>query len=240
MLEGNTDYAVDFGQLTKRDGAFIVGRTQNDSFDWSGMENSEVIVGRKGGVPAMTLEHILREKGYINGENITLNFDVSFNLMGPAFDGGTGDYVALFEPTASEMEKLGKGYVLASIGQESGEIPYTAFMASKSYIANNQDIILKFLSAVQKGIDYTYNADSTEIATVIEPQFAGTEIEQLKTAIESYRAIDAWNSTPVMKEEAFNRLQDIMTEMGELSQRVDFSKLVDNSYALQVSASKNA
>lgn len=235
MLEGKTDHAVVFGQLTKRDGAFIVGRSQNENFDWSGMENSEVIVGRKGGVPAMTLEHVLREKGYINGQNITLNFDISFNLMGPAFDGGTGDYVALFEPTASEMEQLGKGYVLASIGQEGGEIPYTAFMASKSYIAENEETVIKFLTAVQKAVDYTYNADSEEIARIIEPQFAGTEIAQLKTAVESYRAIDAWNATPVMKEDAFNRLQDIMIEMGELSQKVDFSKLVNNSYAEQVS-----
>ena len=230
LLEGRADHPVVFSQLTKRDGSFLVGR-ENVSFDWAQLRGSHILGGRKGGMPEMTLEHVLREKGVEPGTDAEVDTSVQFNMMAGAFTGGTGDYVALFEPTATEVELAGQGYVLASIGQESGEIPYTAFFAAKSYIEQNPEVIQGFANAVAKGLKWVAETDARRVAETISPQFPDADVDVLTKVVERYRAIDAWCRTPVMEQQALERLESVMEEAGELSERVDFAALVDNSFA---------
>lgn len=233
-LEGKTDYVKVFGQLTKRDGAFLVSRNEEPDFDFTGLEGKSVIAGRKGGVPFMTLQYVFNQKGYFEGENIIFDTSTSFNNMAGAFLGGTDDYVALFEPTASDVVRQGKGHIVASIGEYGGEVPYTAYMAKQSYIEKNPDIIEKFLRAVYKAQTYIETADVDVIAEKLLPHFAGFSKEDVKTSVLSYRRIDAWMKNPVMTEESFNKLQTIMENAGELETRVEFSKLIDNSFAQKI------
>ncbi len=229
--EGREDSAMVVGQLTKRDGSFLMGREPNDNFQWSDLEGKMVIGGRKGGVPEMTLEYVLRQNGLEPGVNVEVDTSIQFNLMGGAFEGGTGDYVTLFEPTASLFEQEGKGYIMAAVGQESGEVPYTAFMATKSYIKSNPEVVKSFLKAVYRGQQWVQKATDKELAEAIVEFFPDTTVETLMLVAKSYREIDAWMDTPVMKEEAFNRLQDIIIQAGVLTEKVDFANVVDNSYA---------
>lgn len=233
-LNGKENYPKVFAQLTKRDGSFLISRTNETPFDYSNMIGKEVIAGRKGGVPAMTLEYLLKQKGLVNGENITLNFDVQFALTGPAFEGGTGDYCTLFEPIASEFEKQGKGYVVASVGKESGEIPYTAFMALSNYIENNEETVKGFIRAMYKGINFVRTASQTELVSALKNQFPGIEDESIVKSINRYNEIDAWVDNMAMKEEAFLRLQTIMLEAGELEKSVPFTDLILNDYANEI------
>ena len=226
--EGKEDSAVVIGQLTKRDGSFLVGRKPDANFKWSSLKGKLVIGGRKGGVPEMTLEYVLRKNGLTPGKDVEVNTSIQFNLMGGAFEGGTGDYVTLFEPTASMFAKEGKGYILGAVGKESGEVPYTAFMAVKSYIEQNPKIIQSFLRAVYKGQQWIQKASDLDIAKTIASYFPDTSVESLVLVAKSYKEIDAWMDTPVMKEEAFNRLQEIMTQAGELKKTVPFGSVVNN------------
>ncbi len=232
--EGKTDYPKVFGQLTKRDGSFLISRKPEPDFKWEDLENKTVLAGRTGGVPAMTFEYVVNKHGLKNGENITLNNDVAFNLMGPSFEGGTGDYTTLFEPLASEYAKAGKGYIVASVGKESGEIPYTAFMASKSYIEKNGELIEKFLTALQKAIKYLDETDKTVVAESILKQFPDTALSSVKDSLESYLSIDAWTKNMSMTETAFNNLQLVMENAGELDERADFGAIAYNDIAEKV------
>ncbi len=232
--EGKTDYPKVFSQLTKRDGSFLVSRKPEPDFKWEDLENKTVLAGRTGGVPAMTFEYVVNKHGLKNGENITLNNDVAFNLMGPSFEGGTGDYTTLFEPLASEYAKAGKGYIVASVGKESGEIPYTAFMASKSYIEKNGEILEKFLTALQKAIKYLEETDKNTVAESILKQFPGTALTSVKDSLESYLSIDAWTKNTAMTETAFNNLQAVMENAGELDERVDYASIAYNDIAEKV------
>ena len=232
--EGKTDYPKVFGQLTKRDGSFLVSRKPEPDFKWENLENKTVLAGRTGGVPAMTFEYVVNKHGLKNGENITLNNDVAFNLMGPSFEGGTGDYTTLFEPLASEYAKAGKGYIVASVGKESGEIPYTAFMASKSYIEKNGELIEKFLTALQKAIKYLDETDKAVVAESILKQFPGTALTSVKDSLESYLSIDAWTKNMSMTETAFNNLQIVMENAGELDERADYGAIAYNDIAEKV------
>ena len=229
--EGREDSAMVIGQLTKRDGSFLMGREPNDNFQWSELQGKTVIGGRKGGVPEMTLEYVLRQNGLEPGVDVTVDTSIQFNLMGGAFEGGTGDYVTLFEPTASLFEQEGKGYIMAAVGQESGEVPFTAFMATKSYIKSNPSIIKSFLKAIYRGQQWVQKASDKELAEAIVEFFPDTSVETLMLVAKSYREIDAWMDTPVMKQEAFDRLQDIIIQAGVLTEKVDFASVVDNSYA---------
>jgi len=229
--EGKEDYAEVFAQLTQRDGSFLVGREPADQFDWSYMEGSLVIPGRKGGVPYMTFEYVLKSKGLIPGENLTFDDSIQFALMAGAFTGGHGDYVTIFEPTASMIEAEGKGYILASIGAESGEIPYTAYFAKKSYIKKNSGLIQKFVNAIYKAQKWVDEHDAKEIAELIAPSFPDTDIKILESSIARYKEIEAYAKTPVMKEEAYEKLQTVMSEAGELKQKAPFDKVVNNSFA---------
>lgn len=232
--EGRKDHAVVFAQMTKRDGSFIVGREADDDFQLSDMLGSHVLGGRAGGMPYMTLEYVLAQNG-VTKENTTLDTSIEFNAMAGTFVGGTGDYVALFEPTASALELDGSGHILASVGEVSGEIPYTAYFANKSFIAENPDLIRRFTNAVYRGLQYVKNTPSAEIAEVIAPQFPDSDIDLLTTVIDRYKSIDAWSSDPVMTEDSFHRLQDVMQAAGELDQRAPYDKLIDNSFAEEVS-----
>ncbi|MGE9971638.1 ABC transporter substrate-binding protein [Candidatus Pseudoscillospira sp. SGI.172] len=230
LNEGREDHPVVFAQLTKRDGSFLVGRT-NEPFLWENLKGSTVIGGRKGGVPEMTLEYVMRQNGVVPSQDAVVDTSVQFNMMAGAFTGGNGDYVALFEPTATEVELEGKGYVLTSIGQESGEIPYTAFFAAQSYIENNPKVIQSFTNAVAKGQKWVQEHTAKEIAEAVADQFPDTKLDVLTLVAQRYQDIDAWNETPVMKQEALERLETVMETAGELDHRVDFAQLVDNTYA---------
>lgn len=230
LLEGHEDAPKVFAQMTNRDGAFLVGRTDGE-FSWEDLRGKTIIGGRKGGVPEMTLEYVMRQNGVIPHEDAAVDTSVQFNMMGGAFTGGNGDYVALFEPTATEVELAGQGYVLASIGEESGDIPYTAYFASQSYIADNPQIIQGFANAVAKGLKWVQDHSDREVAEAIADQFPDTDITVLEKVVSRYRSINAWKDTPVMDKEDLERLETVMETAGELSSRVDFNALVDNSFA---------
>lgn len=236
--QGKEDLPIIFGQLTKRDGSFLVGRTPNENFTWSSLEGSEIIAGRRGGSPAMTLEYVLRKNGLIDGQNITLRYDIEFNNTTSAFQGGTGDYVTAFEPAATEITKSGNAHILASVGQEAGEVPFTCFMSNRSYIDTNYDKVKGFLRAVMKGYDFIINSNVNDVVDALVPSFDSSTKESLKQCVEAYVEIDAWMSTPAMSETAYNRLLTIMTQAGELTSNVDFDKIVDNTIANELIAEK--
>ena len=229
--EGKEDYTQVFAQLTKRDGSFLVSKEKIDNFDWNMLKGKTVIPGRKGGVPYMTLEYVIKQHGLIPGKDLTLDDSIKFDLMASAFTSGDADYVTLFEPTASNIQKLGKGYIVASVGEESGEIPYTAYFAKKSYIENNEETIQNFTNAIYKGQKWVEEHTAEEIAEVIQDFFPDTDLDLLATAIQSYKDIDAWNDTPVLKEESFDKLQEVISEAGELTQKAPYDKIVNNKYA---------
>jgi NitT/TauT family transport system substrate-binding protein len=182
----------------------------------------------------MTLEYVIRKNGLDPAKDTTLDNSIQFALMAGAFTGGTGDYVTLFEPTASMLEKEGKGYIVASIGEESGDIPYTAYFAKKSFIKENHDLIERFTRAVYKGQQWVAKSSAKEIAETVAPSFPDTSTELLTTVAQRYKDIGAWNETPVMTADSFNRLQDVMTQAGELSKTAPFGKVVNNQYAERV------
>lgn len=229
--EGKTDYPQVFAQLTKRDGSFLVAREKTDSFSWEDLKGKTVIPGRKGGVPYMTLEYVLKQNGLNPATDLVLDDSISFDLMAGSFAGGNADYVTLFEPTASLTEKAEIGYIVASVGEEAGEIPYTAYFALQSYMKENEELIQNFTKAIYKGQKWVKEHTATEIAEKIVTFFPDTDIETLATSIQKYKDIDAWNETPVLAEAAFEKLQDVMEEAGELTKRADYNKVVNNKYA---------
>lgn len=229
--EGKEDYTEVFAQLTKKDGSFLISKTKTDNFSWQDLKGKTVIPGRKGGVPYMTLEYVLKKNGIDPQKDLTLDDSIKFDLMAGAFASGNADYVTLFEPTASLTQSQNKGYIVASVGKEAGEIPYTAYFAKKSYIKNNENIIQNFTDAIYEGQKWVKSHSANEIAKSIQSFFPSTDIDQLTAAIKSYQDIDAWSDTPILKEEAFNRLQEVMTMAGELKNTVPYDKIINNTYA---------
>ena len=229
--EGKTDYTEVFAQLTKRDGSFLVSRNENNSFKWTDVKGSTIIPGRKGGVPYMTLGYVLKKYGIDPKKDVSLDDSISFDLMAGAFSAGNADYVALFEPTASATEIAGKGYIVASIGKETDELPYTAYFAKKSYIEKNPEIIQKFTNAVYEGQKWVMNHTTEEVADSIISYFPNTDRELLITVLNRYKEIDVWNSTPYLSEAGFNLLQTIIEDAGELKQKVPYDKIVNNDFA---------
>lgn len=232
--EGKEDYVEVFAQLTQKDGSFLVSKEPTDNFSWQDLVGKVVIPGRKGGVPYMTLEYVLKQNGIDPQTDLVLDDSISFDLMAGAFAGGNAEYVTLFEPTASATEEAGKGYIVASVGEEAGEVPYTAYCAKKSYIEENSDIIEKFTRAVYKGEQWVKEHTALEIAESIQEFFPDTTVEALETSVQKYKDIDAWKEDPILKEEAFDKLQLIMSEAGELSQKAPYDKVVNNTYAEMV------
>jgi len=229
--EGKEDHTEVFAQLTKRDGSFLVSKTNTDNFNWNDLRGKTVIPGRKGGVPYMTLEYVLKQNGINPQTDLILDDSIKFDLMAGAFSSGEAEYVTLFEPTASMTEMQGKGYVVASVGEASGEIPYTAYFAKKSYIEKNPDIIQNFTNAIYEGQQWVKEHTSKEIAESVQSFFPDTDLEMLETAIQSYKDIDAWNDTPILTKESFEKLEDVMIEAGELLNKVPYEELVNNTYA---------
>jgi len=229
--EGKQDYPLVFAKLTQRDGSFLISKEKIDKFDFSIFEGKEILAGRKGGLPAMTLEYVLNKNGLYDGQNVKLNYDVAFNLMAGAYESGTGDYTTLFEPTASDFVKEGKGYIISSVGEHSGEVPYTCFVANKSFIDKNPEIIKSFIRALKKAKEYMSKAPSLEVAKYLLPQFSGNTVEQIAASIDSYLAIDAWSEDFILTKDSFERLLDIMENAGELTKRVPFEDVIFNDLA---------
>ena len=232
--QGKKDCPKVFGQLTQKDGAFFVSRKAEPDFKWTDLRGKEILAGRRGGVPAMTFEYILNELGMQDGVDCTLNYDVQFNLMTSAFIQGTGDYCTVFEPTASEYEKNGTWHIVASVGEQGGEIPYTSFIALDSYINENPEIIRSFIKALKKAYDFMAEKTSKEVAEAIVKQFPSTTIESIETSINSYKEINAWKLDMQPTESSFNRLQDIMQNAGELTNRVNFADITNYLIAKEI------
>ena len=229
--EGKEDYTQVFAQLTKRDGSFLVSKDKLSDFKWEYLKGKTIIPGRKGGVPYMTLEYVIKQHGLNPKTDLKLDDRIKFDLMASAFTSGSADFVTLFEPTASNIQNLGKGYIVASVGKESGEIPYTAYFAKKSYIQKNEQTIQDFTNAIYKGQKWVKEHTSKEIAETIQNFFPGTDLNLLETAIQSYKDIDAWNENPILKENSFNKLQDVMSLAGELEKKAPYDKIINNKYA---------
>lgn len=229
--EGKDDYVISFAQLTKRDGSFLLGREKDPDFTFDKVRDKTIIGGRKGGMPEMTLEWVLKDNGIMPGEDVEIDTSIQFAAMSGAFIGGTGDYVTLFEPTALALEKEGQGYVVASIGVESGELPYTCYNAKKSFIEENPEIIQKFTNALYKGMLWVEEKSPEEIAEAIAGFFPDTSIEDLTAVVKRYKDQDTWKKTPVLSKEAFEHLQDIIQEAGVLEQRAPYEQLVTTEFA---------
>jgi NitT/TauT family transport system substrate-binding protein len=232
-LQGKLDYPKIVGQLTKRDGSFLVARNPIANFDYKDIDGKKVLMGRTGGMPAMILQYILNNKGYYNEVNIDMDYGFDFGNLGTTFAGGVGDFVPLFEPNASQLVKEGKGYIVSGIGLDSGEVPYTCYAVSQSYLAKNTAKVEKFLEAVWKGYEYLMNNNVTVVANVLKP-FFDTDIAVIESAIKNYKDYDVWNATPVTSRAAFERMQDIMTNAGQITKRADYDKVVDNTIANKV------
>ncbi len=233
--EGKEDYIEVFAQLTQKDGSFLVSKEPTDNFSWKDLVGKTVIPGRKGGVPYMTLEYVLNQNGINPQTDLVLDDSIKFDLMAGAFTGGNAEYVTLFEPTASMTQNAGKGYIVASVGEAAGEVPYTAYCAKKSYIEKNSKIIESFTKAIYEGEQWVKEHSAKEIAEKIQNYFPDSTIEILETAIQKYKDIEAWKENPILKEEAFNKLQTIMTEAGELEQKAPYNKIVNNTFAEKIS-----
>ncbi|MDD3192355.1 MAG: ABC transporter substrate-binding protein [Oscillospiraceae bacterium] len=229
--EGKEDYMQVFAQLTQRDGAFILAREPDEDFTWEQLKGKNLLPGRKGGVPYMTLEYVVKQHGLTPGVDVIFDDSIQFSAMAGAFTSGSGDYVALFEPTASALEAEGTGYIVASVGAESGEIPYTAYFAQKSFIAKNEKLIQGFTNAIAKGLTWVQEHTAEEVAEIIQPSFPDTDLETLKTVVQNYKDIEAWCADPVMKEAAFEKLQTVMQQAGELEKTAPFSEIINNSFA---------
>ncbi len=229
--QGRDNYAVNFAQLTQRDGSFLVAREKDDNFTFDKLKGKTVIGGRKGGMPEMTLEYVIKDKGLIIGEDLEVRTDIQFDVMAGAFVGGEGDYVTLFEPVAASLEKEGKGYVVASIGEEGGYIPYTCYSATKDYIEKNPEIVQKFTNAIYKGMVWVNEHSSEEIAEAVLPQFPDTEKDVLVKLIERYRDQDSWKPDLIITEEGLNHLMNIMELAGELDERAPYEKIVTTEFA---------
>ncbi|MGJ0845912.1 ABC transporter substrate-binding protein [Tissierella praeacuta] len=229
--QGRDDYVINFAQLTQRDGSFLVGREKDDKFTFDKLKGKTVIGGRKGGMPEMTLEYVIKNYGLEIDKDVEVRTDIQFDVMAGAFVGGEGDYVTLFEPVAATLEKEGKGYVVASIGKEAGYIPYTCYSATKEYIKKNPETIQSFTNALYKAMVWVQEHSSEEIADAVMPQFPDTNKEVLITLIERYREQDSWKPDLIITEDGLNHMMNIMELAGELDKRADYTKIVTTEFA---------
>ncbi len=229
--EKSDDFPVIFGQLTEKDGSFLMSREPVETFEWSMLEGKEVIGGRRGGVPAMALEHAMLKNGLVDGVNVTINYDVQYDLIGAAFEGGTGDFCTMFEPAASAMQERGVGYKVASVGEAAGDMPFTAFSAKQSWLKENRETALAFCRAMTRAIEFVQTTPAAEIAEVILPSFPGTDVATLANAIDAYKSIGAYSTSLVMDKTDLDALQDVIIEAGVIDEKISFEKIVDNSFA---------
>ena len=241
--QGQKDYAINFCQLTQKDGNFLVGREKEDNFNWESLKGKSILGGRQGGMPVMVLEYALKQKGLLVGQDdesvlekggVNVRTDVQFAALAGAFTSGEGDYVTLFEPTATLTEKANEGYILASLGEQTGLIPYTNYFCNKSYMEKNSDVIQKFTNAIYKGVQYVYTHTPKEVAEAIHPYFSSSTIDELTIVMERYLSIEAWAKSPVLNKEAYELFLDIMEEANELDKRTPYEKIVETKFAQDV------
>ncbi len=233
-LGGTEDYVVNFAQLTQRAGNFLVSRQPIDDFSWEMVKGTSILGGRAGGMPQMVFEYILKKNGIDPSADLSIDQSIDFGSTAAAFSGGNADFTVEFEPHATLLEQKGDGYVVASLGEDSGYVPYTAFSAKKSYLEAHPDVIESFTRALQKGMDYVRSHSPEEIAAIIQPQFEETDADTLTTIITRYYDQDTWKENLVFEEDAFTLLQNILEEAGELSERVPYSDLVNTTFAEKV------
>ena len=225
--EGATDAVVNFAQLTQRAGNFLVAREEMPDFKWEDLKDKKVLGGRKGGMPEMVFEYILRKNGLDPQKDLTIDQSIDFGYTAAAFTGDTSaDFTVEFEPSATALEKEGAGYVVASLGVDSGYVPYTSYSAKTSYMDKNPEIIQKFTNALQKGMEYVQSHTPEEIAEVIAPQFAETDLDTVTAIVKRYYDQDTWKSNLIFEKESFELLEDILEDSGELSERVSYEDLV--------------
>ena len=225
---GEKDYLKTFAQLTQKDGSFLVSRNKIKNFSIDDLKGKNIIAGRAYGMPEMTLHYALKKNGINPDTEVYLDTSVAFSAMSGAFIGGNGDFVSLFEPNALELEKNGYGYVVASIGELGGVVPYTSYSARISYIKENKDVIDNFKKAIQKGLDFVHNHTDKEIAEIILPQFPDTSLNDLEEVIRRYRDIEAWPKTINFEKESFEHLQNIMVDYGAINKKVAYNELIYN------------
>lgn len=238
--QGREDYPVIFAKLTQRDGSFLVGRTEESNFKFESLKGKELIGGRPGGMPQMSFEYVLKQHGLDPKTDVKLVTNLDFTATAGAFKAGTGEYVTLFEPTASMLEKEGTGKIVASIGEEVGELPYTCFFSSKSYMDENPQIIEKFTKAIYKGQQWVIKNSNEEIADAIIEYFPGTEKDIIVKVISNYKEINAFASEPRIEEEKINKLMDIIESYDKtlIPERPSFEKIVNNSFAHKATQNK--
>ena len=225
------DYIVNFAQLTQRAGNFLVAREPMKNFQWSDLKGKEVLGGRKGGMPQMVFEYILKKNNLDPAADMTIDQSIDFGATAAAFSGGSGDFTIEFEPGATTLETEGAGYVVASLGVDSGYVPYTAYSAKQSFLKEHPELVQGFTNALQTGMDYVQSHTPEEIAKVIAPQFKETDLEVLTTIVTRYYEQDTWKEDLIFEESSFTLLQDILDEAGELQERVPYADLVTTEYA---------
>lgn len=229
--EGANDIIVNFAQLTQRAGNFLVAREPMDDFKWEDLKGKDVLGGRKGGMPEMVFEYILKQNGIDPAKDVNIDQSIDFGSTAAAFSGGQGDFTVEFEPGATALEIEKAGYVVASLGVDSGYVPYTAYSAKSSYIEENPEIIQKFTNALQKGMDFVQTHTPEEIAKVIAPQFKETDLSTITTIVSRYYEQDTWKDNLIFEKESFELLQDILESAGELKERVPYEELVTTEFA---------
>ncbi len=232
---GQENYMVNFAQLTKRDGSFIVGRTKDENFTLESLKGKSILGGRAGGMPEMMLEYVLKKAGLTVGRDtegfdVLVRTDIQFNAMTGSFLNGEADFTTMFEPTATMLENEGKAYVLASVGEFADEVPFTSFYATKSYIAENEEVIRAFVKALYKGQQFVMNKTDKEVAESVHSFFSDSSVDDLEKVVGRYRKANVWCDTPYFNSAGFNLLMDVMMEAGELEKRAPYEKLVDNRF----------
>ena len=235
--QGREDYPIVFAGLTQKDGSFLVSRQGDSNFTWESVKGKVILGGRPGGMPEMSLEHVLKSKGITPGKDVEIITNIAFANVPAAYAGGTGDYVTLFEPNASVIESQNTGTIVASVGEAAGDIPYTSFFATKSYIEKNSTTIENFTKSIYQGQQWVKDHSDEEVANAISSFFPGTDIKILTNVVKNYRSINAWATTPAISEDNYNRMLDIIQgyDSSLLPTRPEFNKVIDNSFANKIS-----
>ncbi|MFR7663937.1 MAG: ABC transporter substrate-binding protein [Blautia wexlerae] len=234
--EGATDPVVNFAQLTQRAGNFLVAREEMPDFKWEDLKGRKVLGGRKGGMPEMVFEYILKKNGLDPEKDLSIDQSIDFGATAAAFTGDdSADFTVEFEPSATALEKQGAGYVVASLGVDSGYVPYTSYSARTSYMEKNPDIMQKFTDALQKGMDFVQSHTPEEIAEIIEPQFPETDLDTITAIVKRYYDQDTWKENLVFGQDGFELLQDILEDAGELKERTPYAELVNTEFAQNAS-----
>ena len=221
------DYLSVFAGLTKRDGQFILSRNKN--FKWSDLIGKEILIGRSTGMPGLSFMKALENKG-IDKNKIKINTSIEFAELAGAFIGGEGDFVNLFEPTATKLENNNIGYVQESVGLASDEFPYTAFYARNSYIKDNEKLLRDFTYSLAKGMKFVMDNNELVIAKSIKNQFKEANLNDLEAQIKRYKEADVWLNNPYIKEDLFNNLNDLLLDNKLIKKRVSYNKIINNLY----------